>query len=272
MVPSLAYRFFNRPIALEARFSRPLVEAFFRPPDAPRPEASLLVSENRVHGKAYDIVSGVAIVPIRGVLVHSSAGWYDELTYDAIAAGIFAALADPQVKAVVLDLCSPGGEVDGCFELCDQIYEARGATPIVAICDPYAYSAAYALASAADWICLPETGGAGSVGVVALHTEISRMLANAGIGVTVFQSGDQKAERGIFAPLSDGAKGRLQGDIDAIGAMFVSRVARNRGLSEAAVRAIEAAELLGAAAVKAGLADEVMAPQEAFDSLLEVLA
>ncbi|TOL42864.1 serine peptidase, partial [Vibrio parahaemolyticus] len=70
---------------------------------------------------------------------------------------------------ICLDIDSPGGEVAGCFDLVDLIYELRGKKPIYAILSENAYSAAYAIASAADKIYVPRTGGVGSVGVIVIH-------------------------------------------------------------------------------------------------------
>jgi hypothetical protein len=68
--------------------------------------------------------------------------------YDGIRQNFLTALEDPAVRAIVLDIDSPGGEVAGCFDLVDTIYAARGEKPIWAILDESAYSAAYAIASA----------------------------------------------------------------------------------------------------------------------------
>ena len=220
--------------------------------------------------RAYRMHAGdIAEIMISGVLVHTPTGMWDEMSYDEIVGSALMAAADPGVKAIVLHIASPGGEVDGCFEAADRLFALRGSKPIVAILDPYAYSAAYALASAADAICVPKTGGSGSVGVVSMHVEMSKMLEEAGIGLTVIQFGDRKTERGPFEKLSAAAKGRIQDDVDVLGEMFVDLVARNRGMAPAAVRATQAGVFMGAAGVEVGFVDAVYDPQEAF-SLLQL--
>ena len=236
------------------------------------PEASLTQETVPVNDdvRAYRMHAGdIAEISISGVLVHSAAGFEDEMTYDEIVSSALMAAADPGVKAIVLHVASPGGEVDGCFEAADRLFALRGSKPIVAILDPFAYSAAFALASAADAICVPKTGGSGSVGVVSVHLEMSKMLEEAGIGLTVVQFGDRKTERGPFGPLSAAAKGRIQDDVDVLGEMFVDLVARNRGMTPAQVRSTEAGVYMGAAGVEVGFADAVYDPQEAF-SLLQL--
>ena len=262
MNPTLAYRFLHRPVAVEPRFASPLAEAIARP------AAALTLATDDDVSLPYQLVGEIAVVRVAGTLVHSYTRGWGETSYDTIARGLLAAQADPKAKAIVLHVASPGGEVDGCFELAETIYEMRGGKPIWAICDPYAYSAAYALASAADAIFCPLTGGCGSIGVVSMHVEFSKALVEMGIGVTVVQFGERKTERGPFAPLSEDAQTRIQADVDEIGELFVDMVARNRGLSADQVRATQAGTFLGAAAVEAKLADAVMAPQAAF-TLLE---
>ena len=99
--------------------------------------------------KPYDVVQGVAIVSISGVLVHDESWWgMGEMSYSSIAQSIMAALLDDDVRCIALHVNSPGGEVSGCFDLADAMYDLRGGEkPIVAIVDEMAYSAAYALVS-----------------------------------------------------------------------------------------------------------------------------
>ena len=222
----------------------------------------------------YDVVAGVAVIPICGTLVQKTGSLrpYSGMTgYDGIRTNLLTALQDSQVQAIVLDIDSPGGEVSGCFDLVDTIYAARGVKPIWAILNEVAYSSAYAIASAADRITVPRTGGTGSIGVVLMHVDWSRAMAQAGMTVTIIQYGERKTDGTDVRPLDKTALARFQADIDTMGELFVSTVARNRGLNPEAVKAQEAATFLGPAGVAAGLADAVMAPDEAFRSLLETL-
>ncbi|MGI4812462.1 MAG: S49 family peptidase, partial [Janthinobacterium lividum] len=183
-----------------------------------------------------------------------------------------AAMNDDAVKAIVLDVDSPGGEVAGMFDLADLIYAARGYKPVQAILTECAYSAAYALASAADSIIVPRTGGVGSIGVIAMLTDMSRALDGAGVTVNIIQYGARKADGNQASPLSDEAREAFQAQVDTMGEMFVDTVARNRGMAASKVKGTEAATYLGAAGVTIGLADAVMAPDAAFMALLNQLS
>lgn len=224
--------------------------------------------------RAFDVVQGVAFIPVTGTLVHRSTSlrpYSGMLGYNAIAQNFMTALHDDNVRAIVLDCNSPGGEVSGCFDLVDLIYGARGPKPIVAILDDMAYSACYAIASAADTVAVPRTGGVGSVGVIAMHADFSVAIKDAGVKVTIFQYGARKADGSEYFPLSKEARERFQADVDELGKLFVDTVARNRGITAAAVRATQATTFMGADGVRVGFADDVMSPAEAFQSLLDEL-
>ena len=120
-----------------------------------------------------------------------------------------------------------------------------------------------------DRIIVPRTGGTGSIGVVCLHVDMSKMLDEFGIKITAIQYGEFKTETAPFAPLSKDAKKRLQNDINTIGELFVDTVARNRGLDADTIRDMEAGTFLGEDGVASGLADFVMSPVEAFTELVQ---
>ena len=221
--------------------------------------------------KAYDVVEGIAIIPIQGTLVHKLGTLrpFSGMTgYDGIRANIGMALEEKSVRAIVLDCDSPGGECAGTFDITDTIYNARGQKPIWAILSEAAYSAAFAIASAADRIIVPRTGGTGSVGVICAHVDFSKALTASGIAVTLITYGARKADGNEFNPLSDEALARFQEDVDAMGELFVETVARNRRLSIKKVRSTQAACYMGSKGVDIGFADAVMAPDEAFRALL----
>ena len=230
--------------------------------------------QRAVRLRGYDMAGAVAVIPVDGTLVHKlgAARPYCGMTgYDTIRAALHNALDDDLVQAIAFDIDSPGGEVCGCFDLADAIFAMRGRKPMVSILSEMACSAAYAIASATDSITVPRTGYAGSIGVIAVHADLSRMLDKEGITVTIIRHGAQKAEGNEYEPLSDPARGRLQADIDETGRLFIETVARNRGMAADAVAALEAAAFSGPEALRLGLVDAVMAPDDAMAELLLAL-
>ncbi|HIE4193328.1 MULTISPECIES: S49 family peptidase [Burkholderia] len=232
--------------------------------------------EGRVPDPGYDMIedTGVALISVQGTLVQklgSLRPWSGMTGYDGLRQAILRAHADPKVKAIVFNVDSPGGEVAGCFDLVDTIYAHRGNKPMWSILTESAYSAGYAIASAADRVIVPRTGGVGSIGVIVMHVDWSKALTNAGMAVTFITYGERKADFHPEIPLSKEAYQAAQADINTMGELFVSTVARNRGLSADVVRKTEAACYMGDAGVSIGLADAVMAPDEALLALLEEL-
>jgi signal peptide peptidase SppA len=211
--------------------------------------------------------TGIAIIPVYGTLVRRALGLEAAsglTSYGEIAARLDAALADPQVSGILLDLDSPGGEAGGVFELAERIRAANAIKPVWAHANDSAYSAAYAIAAAASRLTLSQTAGVGSIGVIALHVDQSIKDAKDGMAYTAIYAGHHKNDFSPHAPLSPQAASTLQSEVDRLYGIFVSQVAQMRGLDSDAVRATEAGLLFGEAAVTAGLADAVMG----FDQVL----
>lgn len=222
----------------------------------------------------YDVHAGVAVIPVHGTLVHrlGAVRPVSGMTgYDGIRAAFDAALSDDAVRGIAFDIDSPGGEVNGCFGLADHIFANRARKPSIAIVDEGAYSAAYAIASAAGRIVVPRTGGVGSIGVIAMIADISRALERGGVTVNIIQFGARKADGVEAIPLAPEARARFQADVDAMGTLFCETVARNRALLASDVQAQEAGTYLGADSVRAGLADRVAEPQQAFADFVTTL-
>lgn len=209
--------------------------------------------------RPYRVRNGDLFVPVKGILLHDFPYAFGSFAtgYDYIRAAVRRGSADPAVERIILHINSPGGLVSGCFDAADEIYEARGTKPIIAVADEHAYSAGYAIASAADEIVVARTGGVGSVGVIAAYVEFSRMLEDSGVTYNLIFAGDRKADGHPAIPLSDEARARAQSRIDSHYEIFVATVSRNRGLGEDAVRATEADAFTAREAVENGLADSV---------------
>ena len=203
---------------------------------------------------------GIAVIPIHGTLVRSAVGLdaASGLTsYARIAADIDAALAQPEVAGILLDIDSPGGEAGGVFELGAHIRAANAVKPIWAHAGDAAFSAAYALACATQRVSLSATGGVGSIGVIALHIDQSVRNAQNGLSITALTAGAHKNDATPHAPLTPQATASLQAEIDRLYDLFVGHVAQMRGLDAKRVRATEAALFFADDAVTAGLADAV---------------
>lgn len=215
--------------------------------------------------KSFAFAAGTAIIPIHGTLINRYGGYYYGYVtgYNFIRAQMAAAMVDDDVDRIILDVNSGGGQASGCFELADDIFNMRGEKPIMAVVDAHCYSAAYALASSADKIIVTPSGGAGSIGVISMHVDISKMLEDYGVVITLVTAGRHKADGHPYAPLPDGVREDMQATVDDAYDMFVGLVARNRGLGEKAVRDTEARCYSAQDALALGLIDAVATPTQA---------
>jgi signal peptide peptidase SppA len=199
--------------------------------------------------------------------------------YQQIGGAIEAARADDAIKAILLRIDSPGGLVDGCFELAEEIRAGsarNGGKPIWAYSN-MAFSAAYALASACDRIVAGRTSGVGSIGVVVLHMDQSEMLDDWGIKVEAIESAAHKTDGHSWKPLSKAAREDIRAEVMEIAEIFVGAVTAGRKITADAVRAQEArcylaqhseAERSGMAL---GLVDEIGTERQAAEALLAFL-
>lgn len=277
-LPHLAQKLFNTPLAIHPQKAEVIVSSLTERLGITQIRSAMMEDDDEYFSRkarkdsGYDVLEGIAVIPVYGTLVQKLGTLrpYSGMTgYDGIRRVFLTAVNDPEVKGICLDIDSPGGEVAGCFDLVDLIYAERGKKPIHAILSENAFSAAYAIASSADKIYVPRTGGVGSVGVIVIHCDWSQRIKNDGLKVSIITYGNRKAESNPYVSLSDEAKEAIQHDVDEMGRLFVSTVSRNRGLSETVVRNTQAACYLAAEGVQMGLADVVASPDVAFQELMK---
>lgn len=213
--------------------------------------------------QGYEVVNGVAIIPVDGVIAKRmnfftqiSGGISTEL----LARDFKAALADPSINAIIMNIDSPGGTVDGTADVARLIFEARGQKPIVAFTDGVVASAAYWIASAADKIYISnDTTRVGSIGVIASHRDISKAEEMRGVKTTEIYAGAYKRIATEYAPLTEVGKASIQEYVDYIYSVFVSVVAQHRGVSVEKVLCdmADGKTFSGKQAIDAGLVDGV---------------
>lgn len=214
---------------------------------------------------------GIAVIPIHGILTKKSEAFDDVLgmtSYEKIREEIEEALIDEEVETIILDIDSPGGEVNGLFDLADFIYEARKSEKkkIVAIANDDAYSAAYAIASSAEKVFVSRTSGVGSIGIIASHIDQSGFDEKQGIKYTTVFAGNRKNDLNPHEPITSESLESLQEEVDRLYEMFLQLIARNRGLSTEKIRSTEAGLYFGERAIEIGLADEVITYSEFIDN------
>lgn len=221
--------------AIEPDALMPLVAlALRRMAEGPEPEAAMPSARGAARR-----AGAIGVLPIRGVITHHPGIW--ELlgmgtSADRMSAALREAVEDPDIKAVVLDIDSPGGEVAGTPELADEIYAARSSKPIIAVANSMAASAAYYLGSQATEFYATPSGSVGSIGVYSMHVDYSDALAAEGIKPTFIHAGKHKVDGNPYEPLGDEARAHMQHTVDLAYDAFVRAVARGRKTSQTAVR------------------------------------
>jgi signal peptide peptidase SppA len=204
--------------------------------------------------------ASVAVLRLQGVLMHRAGLFADvsgATSCEQLGREFQAAVNDPAIRAIAIDVDSVGGSVHGVQELADQIYAARGRKPIVAVVDATAASAALWIASQADELIATPSGMLGSIGCVAVHFDYSRQSEMLGVKPTIISAGKHKADGSELTPLGDDARADLQSKCDAYHSTFLLAVARGRGVSTRTVAEDFGAGrmLLAPDAVAVGLAD-----------------
>ncbi|MCV6612011.1 MAG: S49 family peptidase [Amphritea sp.] len=276
-MPHIASRVLNTPLLLEPGYARTFFSAL-----APRlgimelqdDQGVILTGEamrqsakgwssDRERNRPYQIIDGVAVLPVQGTLAHKYGHTrpYSGMTgYDGIIRRMTEACDDPDVKGVLLDNDTPGGEVSGCFNTSRKLRQMADAAgkPLWALCYDMNCSAGMALASAAHRRLINETGIAGSVGVVMAHADWSQNLEQDGINVTLIHSGAHKVDGNPYEALSAEVLARFQSKSDELRNEFAELVAGHMGMSVADVLATEAATYRGQAAIDIGFADELV--------------
>jgi len=255
----LPLTFANRLWAIEPRWFAACLEALGNPranADPERFEAARAASRNITP------TAGVAVISIHGPITHRPDPFlgmfgFDTLSSIGIQDAFRSAIASPDVRGIVFDIDSPGGEVAGTAELAKAVRSARGTKPIVAVANTMAASAAYWLASQTDQIFVTPSGEVGSIGVIGLRWDMTAAAEAEGIRAHIITAGKYKAEGHPLLPADDGELADMQAMADTHYQAFTADVARGRRVPVETVRSGygEGRMLLAKAAVKAGMAD-----------------
>lgn len=212
-----------------------------------------------------DVRDGVAVIPITGPIFRK-ANLFTEISgatsIDVLAADFKAALESPEVRAIMFDINSPGGQVDGVSEMAQLIYTNRGTKPIYAHIDGFGASAGYWLASAADRVTASDTSLVGSIGVISTH-----QLPD-GKERTIEIVSSQSPYKSVDIVEPAGRK-RVQRLVDDMAGVFVESSAKHRGVSTAEVLANfgKGDVLIASRALRAGMIDAVTTFEDAIGRL-----
>lgn len=212
--------------------------------------------------RTVSVRDGVAIVPVTGPIFRY-ANLFTEISgatsLEVLAREFNAAVNDPGIKAVVLEMDTPGGQASGIAEFAQQVRAAG--KPVIAYVDGMAASAGYWIASAASEIVTSQTGEVGSIGAV-----VGMRTTKYADEIEIVSSQSPKKRPDVT---TDEGRLQIQQRIDALAQVFVDNVAEYRGVTSEKVLAEfgQGDMRMGEEAVRLGMADRVSTLEEVIAGL-----
>jgi signal peptide peptidase SppA len=219
----------------------------------------------------YEVQGGVAILNMAGPTTKGETSMQDVFggtSTVAMRRNLRAAISDPDVKAVMLAIDSPGGTMDGTVSLADDVAAATKKKPVCAYVDGMACSAAYWIASQCTRIDMGRDSEAGSIGVFAKLADSSAAAEKAGVKVEVFKDGEYKGIGIAGTSLTDSQRAYIQEGVNEAGEMFRAAVMQGRGLTaEQTQNAAGGRKYMGKRAKALGLVDGICSFDQALARL-----
>ena len=185
------------------------------------------------------------------------------------------AAADPLVRAIILRLETPGGEVTASDIIYHEVlrFKERTGKPVVGLMMGVAASGGYYIASACDVIMAHPTTLTGSIGVISVYPNVESLMSKIGVKVNIIKSGASKDAGAPFRDMTEEERRIFQGINDEYYEDFLRAVARNRKdrIAAADLRAIADGRVYTAPqALELKLIDEIGYFDDAFRKVLSL--
>ena len=219
-------------------------------------------SEKLVHGVSHvdpTKSAKIALVRLHGIINSETEGAVGDSMVDDIAIAMRQASEDNDVKAIIVSINSPGGEVTASDEIYHSIKKAREKKPGVIWMGSIAASGGYYAACGGTQILANETTFTGSIGVIISSINYESLLGKVGVSPVVFKSGKFKDILSGSRPMTPEEESMIQGMVMQTYDKFVGIVATERKLEEGGLRqnVADGRILSGKDALQAGLIDGV---------------
>jgi signal peptide peptidase SppA len=181
----------------------------------------------------------VAVVRLDGTLMKAASSFGGTSTVQA-RRDLRAAVADPDVKGVLLAIDSPGGTVSGTDDLAAEVKAANAEKPVFAFVSDLCASAAYWVASQAEAIYAnSETAWVGAIGTFLALTDESKAAEKLGVEAVVFRTGPLKGSGAAFGdPLTEDQRNHFQSLVEKSQQTFDAAVRKGRDLTETQLAAV----------------------------------
>jgi protease-4 len=191
------------------------------------------------------VADKVVVIPLSGTI---TTGDYSTLSSSTITPGLVRYYLskvekDKSVRAIVLRVESPGGEIEPCQEILLEIERVEETLPVVVSMGGTAASGGYYISTRADKIVALPTTQTGSIGVISAIINIEALLEKLGIQIEVFKGGKYKDMYRGFTEMTPEEEEIMQGMVDEYYEQFVDVVSEGRGLSREEVRDLATGQL-----------------------------
>ena len=215
--------------------------------------------EEEVLSEGSDSHSKVAVIPLDGVIGFGMSGSLGDSMVEDFKAALEQAAADHHVKAVIVEMDSPGGEVTASDVLYNALRNFPEEKPVIAYFNSIGASGAYYTACGADWIMCNDTTFTGSIGVIISTLNYRDLFGKIGLESVVFKSGKFKDMLNGAREMSKEEKEYVQGLVMQTYERFLGIVATARKLDATALRngPADGRILSGTDAYAAKLVDEL---------------
>lgn len=197
----------------------------------------------------YIYTNQILVIPIGGEIV----------SFQPVSLELYQAKIDQNVKAVILDLNTPGGYVDSCKEIATYVKELAKVKPVIAVMEDVCASGGYYIASFATYIFTHSNTVTGSIGVIAVWVDMSQYYKQQGINITVWKTGSEKDYGADWRSPTKAESDAINATVHAIFQMLLKDIKQNRpNLSQDALNEISTGDTFsGSYAIQLGLADKV---------------
>lgn len=190
---------------------------------------------------------------------------------------LLAAENNPNIRAVVLRIDSPGGTVTASDLIYHEIirFKEENQIPVIAELNQVAASGGLYIAMAADEIYAIPTALTGSIGVITVMPNIAALAEKIGLGFSVIKSGENKDAGAPWKPLTNEQEKIFQHLVDSYLAQFKEVILESRsdkGLTDAMLaRATDGRILTARQALELKLVDDILYPQQVFDRAAKLI-
>jgi protease-4 len=209
----------------------------------------------------------IAVIPVQGIIYTDDQTEWGTSMVDDIKNALQTALEDESVKAVVLAVNSPGGEVTASDIIYHEVLKVQKKKPVVVAMTSLAASGAYYIACAADWIVANETTFTGSIGVIIQSLNYEGLFDKVGLDAVVFKSGKFKDMLSGSRPMTPEEQAYVESMVMQVYERFLGIVSRARDLPADGLRETfaDGRIITGKDAKEAGLVDQLGYVEDAYD-------